>query len=81
MDVPLPIPCPQCAAPAEARVVNALPYRIVDALNCDGSVLVYEAVELLEVVTVRCSAGHRFSGPAEAVLRPLPVAARDPAQP
>ncbi|MGH2717106.1 MAG: hypothetical protein ACRDJU_00810 [Actinomycetota bacterium] len=71
------VPCPECNAPAQVVGRDAAPYRIVDAVNSGGAVAVYEAVELLEILSLTCSAGHRVTGPAEAVLRELPVARRE----
>lgn len=71
------VPCPECRAPAQVVSRDAAAYRIVDAMNSGGAVVVYEAVELLEILSLICSAGHRVTGPAEAVLRELPTARRE----
>lgn len=73
------VPCPECNVPAQIVAHDAAPFRIVDALNSGGAVVVYEAVELLEILTLICAAGHRVTGPAEAVLRELPTARRESA--
>lgn len=73
------VPCPECSAPAQVVGRDAAPYRIVDAMNSGGAVVVYEAVELLEILSLVCSAGHRLSGPAEALLREQPTARRESA--
>lgn len=79
MNEPTVIPCPECLAPAHVSVTDAVRCRIVEAINSAGHVLVHEGVEILEMVAVHCESGHRFWGPAELVLRQLPVACREPA--